>query len=123
MSGLSGVGISFGADRIYDVLNQLDLYPAHITSSVRVMFVNFGQAEAMQSAKYIAQLRGASISAELYPDAAKMKKQMSYADDNKIPYVAIIGESELENGTIALKNMISGEQQSMTIDELIQTLG
>ena len=86
------------------------------------MFVNFGQAEAMQSAKYIARLRGASISAELYPDAAKMKKQMSYADDNKIPYVAIIGESELENGTIALKNMISGEQQSLTIDELIQTL-
>ena len=123
MSGLSGVGISFGADRIYDVLNQLDLYPSHITSSVKVMFVNFGQAEAMQSAKYIARLRGASISAELYPDAAKMKKQMSYADDNNIPYVAIIGESELENGTIALKNMISGEQQSVTIDELIQTLG
>lgn len=123
MSGLSGVGISFGADRIYDVLNQLDLYPSHITSSVKVMFVNFGQAEAMQSAKYIARLRGASISAELYPDAAKMKKQMSYADDNNIPYVAIIGESELENGTIALKNMISGEQQSVTIDELIQMLG
>ena len=123
MSGLSGVGISFGADRIYDVLNQLDLYPSHITSSVKVMFVNFGQTEAMQSAKYIARLREASISAELYPDAAKMKKQMSYADDNNIPYVAIIGESELENGTIALKNMISGEQQSVTIDELIQTLG
>ena len=123
MSGLSGVGISFGADRIYDVLNQLDLYPSHITSSVKVMFVNFGQTEAMQSAKYIARLREASISAELYPDAAKMKKQMSYADDNNIPYVAIIGESELENGTIALKNMISGEQQSVTIDELIQMLG
>ena len=122
MSGLSGVGISFGADRIYDVLNQLDLYPSHITSAVKVMFVNFGQEEAMQSAKYIARLREASISAELYPDATKMKKQMSYADDNNIPFVAIIGESELQNSTITLKNMISGEQQSVTIEQLIQTL-
>lgn len=122
MPGLSGVGISFGADRIYDVLNQLDLYPNYITSSVNVLFVNFGIAESLQSAKYVSQLREAGISAELYPDCAKMKKQLSYADDNKIPYVAIIGENELKNNSITLKNMTTGQQQEISINELINTL-
>ena len=122
MSGLSGVGISFGADRIYDVLNQLNLYPEEISNTVKVIFVNFGQAEAVQSAKYIAQLRQQGISAELYPDSTKMKKQMNYANDNKIPFVAIIGETELQDGTIAVKNMNSGEQKTMSINELINAL-
>jgi histidyl-tRNA synthetase len=122
MSGLSGVGISFGADRIYDVLNQLNLYPEEISNTVKVIFVNFGQAEAVQSAKYIAQLRQQGISAELYPDSTKMKKQMNYANDNKIPFVAIIGETELHDGTIAVKNMNSGEQKTMSINELIDAL-
>lgn len=122
MSGLSGVGISFGADRIYDVLNQLNLYPKEISNTVKVIFVNFGQAEAVQSAKYIAQLRQQGISAELYPDSTKMKKQMNYANDNKIPFVAIIGETELQDGTIAVKNMNSGEQKTMSINELIDAL-
>ena len=122
MSGLSGVGISFGADRIYDVLNQLNLYPEEISNTVKVIFVNFGQTEAVQSAKYIAQLRQQGISAELYPDSTKMKKQMNYANDNKIPFVAIIGETELQDGTIAVKNMNSGEQKTMSINELIDAL-
>ena len=122
MSGLSGVGISFGADRIYDVLNQLNLYPEEISNTVKVIFVNFGQAEAVQSAKYIAQLRQQGISAELYPDSTKMKKQMNYANDNKIPFVAIIGETELQDGTIAVKNMNSGEQKTTSINELIDAL-
>ena len=122
MSGLSGVGISFGADRIYDVLNQLNLYPEEISNTVKVIFVNFGQAEAVQSAKYIAQLRQQGISAELYPDSTKMKKQMNYANDKKIPFVAIIGETELQDGTIAVKNMNSGEQKTMSINELIDAL-
>ena len=122
MSGLSGVGISFGVDRIYDVLNQLNLYPEEISNTVKVIFVNFGQAEAVQSAKYITQLRQQGISAELYPDSTKMKKQMNYANDNKIPFVAIIGETELQDGTIAVKNMNSGEQKTMSINELIDAL-
>lgn len=120
MSGLSGVGISFGADRIYDVLNQLNLYPKEIMSSVQVMFVNFGKQEAVQSLKYIHMLRQEGVCAELYPDVAKMKKQMSYANDNSIPYVAIIGENELSAGNIALKDMQSGEQKLVTIEQLIE---
>ena len=122
LPNMSGVGISFGADRIYDVLNQLNLYPEEISNTVKVIFVNFGQAEAVQSAKYIAQLRQQGISAELYPDSTKMKKQMNYANDNKIPFVAIIGETELQDGTIAVKNMNSGEQKTMSINELIDAL-
>lgn len=111
MPGLSGVGISFGADRIYDVMNQLDLYPEEISESVKVMFVNFGEAEALQSMKYVKELRDAGIAAQLYPDAAKLKKQMALADAEKIPFVAIVGESELEDGSIMLKNMVSGTQE------------
>lgn len=122
MPGLSGVGISFGADRIYDVMNQLDLYPASVSESVKVLFVNFGDAEASQGAKYVKAIREAGISAELYPDATKMKKQMSYADSEGIPFVAIIGETELAEGKIMLKDMKAGSQQLVTIEELINIL-
>ncbi len=122
MPGLSGVGISFGADRIYDVLNTLDLYPAEISGAAKVMFTNFGPAEALRSMKVMRRLRAEGISAEIYPDNAKMKKQMGRADALGIPYVAIIGETELAEGRITLKNMATGEQQSLTPDELINTL-
>ena len=123
MPGLSGVGISFGADRIYDVLNALDLYPADTMATARVMFVNFGEAEASASLGHIMALRRAGISAELYPDSSKMKKQMNYANDRKIPFVAIVGADEVENGTIALKNMVTGEQQTLTVEQVIEQLG
>lgn len=122
MPGLSGVGISFGADRIYDVMNQLNLYPEEISESVRVMFVNFGEKEALQSLKYVKALRDAGIPAQLYPDSAKLKKQLALADSEKIPFVAIVGESELADGTIMLKNMTAGTQEKMNIEELISTV-
>lgn len=122
MPGLSGVGISFGADRIYDVLNTLDLYPAEISGAAKVMFTNFGHAEALRSMEVMRRLRAEGISAEIYPDNVKMKKQMGRADALGIPYVAIIGETELAEGRITLKNMATGEQQTLTPDELINTL-
>ena len=122
MPGLSGVGISFGADRIYDVLNALDLYPADTMATAQVMFVNFGEQEAAMSLRHIMELRRAGISAELYPDSAKMKKQMNYANDRQIPYVAIVGADEVQNGTIALKNMSTGEQQTLTASQVIEQL-
>lgn len=122
VSGLSGVGISFGADRIYDVMNQLDLYPASITESVKILFVNFGEKEAMQSMKYVKDLRAAGISAELYPDNSKMKKQMAYADSEKVPYVGIVGETELNDGTIVVKNMMEGKQETLTLQQLVDML-
>lgn len=122
MPGLSGVGISFGADRIYDVMNQLDLYPAEVTCSVRVLFVNFGEREAMQAMKYVKALREAGIPAELYPDAAKLKKQMAMADCDRIPYVAFVGESELGRDSIVVKDMITGEQQVLTLSRTIELL-
>ena len=117
MPGLSGVGISFGADRIYDVLNQLDLYPADLLSGAQLLFLNMGQKETQAAMKMLAEARRAGISAEIYPDTAKMKKQMSYADAKKIPFVAIIGESEMAEGKMTLKNMTSGEQSLVTIEE------
>ena len=122
MPGLSGVGISFGADRIYDVLNQLELYPANVTQSVKVLFVNFGEKEAAEAMKIVTKLRKEGISAELYPDAAKMKKQMGYADSEKIPFVAIIGENEIADGTINLKDMTAGTQEKLTFTELAERL-
>lgn len=119
VSGLSGVGISFGADRIYDVMNQLDLYPASISESVKILFVNFGEAETMQSMKYVKSLRAAGISAEIYPDNAKMKKQMAFADSEKIPYVGIVGETELNDGTIVVKNMLDGKQETLSLQQLV----
>ena len=122
MPGLSGVGISFGADRIYDVLSELDLYPADTLATARVLFVNFGEREAAASLGHIKRLRAAGISAELYPDVAKMKKQMSYANERSTPYVAMVGENELASGTIALKDMATGEQLTLTVDEVIARL-
>ncbi|MBO5052611.1 MAG: histidine--tRNA ligase [Muribaculaceae bacterium] len=110
MTGVSGVGISFGADRIYDVLNTLDLYPESTTSATTVMFANLGDKESAKALSIASGLRKSGISAEVYPDTTKMKKQMAYADNCNIPYVAIIGSEELDNGTITLKNMKTGEQ-------------
>ena len=115
MPDVSGVGISFGADRIYDVMVGLDLFPAEIGCSTKVLFVNLGQAEAMASLCAVNTLRGAGISAELYPDSAKMKKQMEYANRRAIPYVAIIGSNELEQGVATVKNMATGEQETLPI--------
>lgn len=122
MPGLSGVGISFGADRIYDVMNQLNLYPDDITRSVKVFFVNFGDKESLQAAKYVKALREAGISAQLYPDAAKMKKQMSVANADNIPFVAFVGESELGEDAILVKDMSTGEQQRLTLAQTIELL-
>mgnify|MGYP002509412117 CR=1 FL=1 len=123
MEGVSGVGISFGADRIYDVLNALDLYPDETVAATRVLFTNFGLAEAAASMRMIKSLRAAGISAEIYPEQSKMKKQMGYADALSIPYVAIVGETELAEGKLTLKNMSTGEQRLLTLDEAMQTLG
>ena len=120
MPGLSGVGISFGADRIYDVLNQLDLYPKDSVTATQVLFINFGEKETAYCLPIINKVRARGIRAELYPDAAKMKKQMSYANAKQIPYVALAGENEINAGQITLKNMETGEQQMLTPDELIQ---
>lgn len=123
LPGVSGVGISFGADRIYDVLNALDLYPTDIAGAAKVMFTNFGTAEAAKSLEVIKELRSNGISAEIYPDNSKIKKQMGRADALGIPYVAIIGETEIANGTVTLKDMTSGEQRSISVKELIEVLG
>lgn len=122
MPGVSGVGISFGADRIYDVLNSLELYPASLLSGSKVLFLNLGEKETITSMAYIKKMRAAGIAAEIYPDSAKMKKQMGYADSRSIPYVAIIGEQELAQGKLTLKNMASGEQSLLTVDEAIAAL-
>lgn len=122
MPGLSGVGISFGADRIYDVLNTLNLYPSDTTLGTTVMFTNFGKNEAAAAMKMMKEMRAAGISAEIYPDAAKMKKQMGRADALSIPYVAIVGESELAESKLTLKNMTTGEQQLLTVDEAIRLI-
>lgn len=122
LNGVSGVGISFGADRIYDVLNTLDLYPEEAKDSTQVMFTNFGVAEAAVSMKMLKQLRKAGVAAEIYPDSAKMKKQMGYADALAIPYVAIVGETEMAQNKMMLKNMTSGEQSLVSVDEAIEII-
>jgi histidyl-tRNA synthetase len=123
MPGLSGVGISFGVDRIYDVLNALDLYPKDSLTTSRILFINFGERETAYCMPIIAKVRAAGIRAELYPDSAKMKKQMSYANAKQIPFVALAGESEMAEGKITLKNMETGEQQLLTPNELVDCLG
>ena len=122
MPGTSGVGISFGADRIYDVLNTLELYPKDTLASTKVLFVNFGEKEGAQSLQYVMKLRANGIPSEIYPDSTKMKKQMSYANDKNVSYVAMVGETEMANGTIALKCMETGEQENLAIDEVISKL-
>ena len=122
MDGLSGVGISFGADRIFDVLNALDLYPADTVASSKVLFINFGTAEAQASYRQMMRLRAAGISCELYPDTAKMKKQLNYANAKGIPFVAMIGEDEMNNGTITLRDMAASSQATCSIEEAIERL-
>ena len=123
LKNVSGVGISFGADRIFDVMNQLELFPKEGSTITQILFVNFGHTEEMHCMKLLKQLRESGINAELYPETgAKMKKQMGYADKKAIPFVALVGEAEISNGTIAVKNMESGEQTNMTITELIEKL-
>lgn len=122
MSGLSGVGISFGADRIFDVLNQLDLYPKEAVNGTQLLFVNFGNTEASYCLPLLKKTRKAGIRSELYPDAVKIKKQMGYANDKQIPFVAIIGENEMKENLILLKDMCTGEQQKITLEELIEKL-
>lgn len=122
MPGVSGVGISFGADRIFDVLNQLDLYPKDSIQNTQLLFVNFGEKEEAHILPLIGKFRQANIATEIYPESAKMKKQMTYADNNKIPFVAIIGENEMNEGKITLKNMESGEQKLVNTDECIALL-
>lgn len=119
MPGLSGVGISFGADRIYDVLNTLDLYPQNATQGTEVLFINFGEAESDYCLPIASQVRAAGISVELYPDCAKMKKQMAYANAKGIPFVVLAGESEINQGKVTLKNMLTGDQQLVSAEELI----
>jgi histidyl-tRNA synthetase len=119
MEDVSGVGISFGADRIYDVLNQLELYPETSIENTKILFVSFGQNELLYCLPWLNVLRAKGINTEIYPESAKMKKQMSYADNKRIPYVAIVGETEMNEGKVMLKNMKSGEQQLCTLDELL----
>ena len=122
MPGLSGVGISFGVDRIYDVLNALDLYPKGSLQTSKVLFINFGDKETAYCMPILAQLRKAGIRAELFPDAAKMKKQMSYANAKEIPYVALAGDNEMAKGKITLKNMLTGKQILVDTSKLIEKL-
>ena len=121
MDVVSGVGISFGADRIFDVLNQLELYPEDSLLTTQLMFVNFGEKEEAYLLPLVASVRAAGIRTEIYPEPVKMKKQMGYADAKKIPFVALVGESEMTEGKINLKNMITGEQKPVTVQELIET--
>ena len=122
LPGLSGVGISFGADRIYDVLNQLDLYPQEATSATRLLFINFGEREAAHCLKLATACRRAGIATEVYPDSVKMKKQMAYANAQQVPFVALVGETEMNEGRIALKDMLSGEQSILSLEEVIERL-
>lgn len=119
LPGLSGVGISFGADRIYDVLNALDLYPKEAVNSTQVLFINFGETETAYCMPIVGKLRQAGIRSEIFPDKAKMKKQMSYANAKNIPFVVLAGENEMAAGKVTLKNMESGEQTLVTAEELI----
>lgn len=119
MPGLSGVGISFGADRIYDVLNSLDLYPKDAVNATQLLFINFGDKETAYCMPAVAKARVAGIRTEMYPDSAKMKKQMSYANAKHIPFVALAGENEMNEGKFTLKNMETGEQKLVSAEELI----
>jgi len=119
LPGVSGVGISFGADRIYDVLAQLEAFPATTAQSTKLLFINFGQSEEKHVLQLLAKVREAGVSAEIYPEAAKMKKQMAYANSKSVSYVAMVGENEIAQNRISLKNMVTGEQKSVTLEEMI----
>ena len=122
MKNMSGVGISFGADRIFDVMNQLNAFPENTSATTRVLFVNFGEQEEAFCLQILKELRAAGINTEIYPEATKMKKQMTYADKKSIPYVALVGENEINNKIVTLKNMLTGEQESVAISKLVEKL-
>ena len=122
MPNVSGVGISFGADRIYDVLTELNLFPAELGTSTQLLFATFGEAELRYALRWATALRKEGLRVEVYPEPAKMKKQMGYADAKKIPWVAIVGGNEMESQTIMLKNMTTGEQQPQTLQDVINCL-
>jgi histidyl-tRNA synthetase len=122
MPGISGVGISFGVDRIFDVLNALDCYPKDATNGTQLLFINFGDKETAYCLPAVAKAREAGIRTEIFPDSTKMKKQMAYANAKQIPFVALAGENEMAEGKLTLKNMESGEQSLVTIDEIIKTI-
>ena len=122
MPGISGVGISFGVDRIFDVLNALDCYPSDAVNGTQLLFINFGEKETVYCLPVVAKAREAGIRTEIYPDSTKMKKQMSYANAKQIPFVALAGENEMVEGKFTLKNMFTGEQQLVVIEELIEKI-
>ena len=119
MADVSGVGISFGADRIYDVLTELNKFPSDLEQLTNALFINFGEKETEYCIRCASMMRKAGIKTEIYPDAAKMKKQMSYADTKKIPFVIFIGESEIENNTVTIKDMASGKQETIALENLV----
>ena len=118
MPDMSGVGISFGADRIYDVLTELNLFPENVSISTKVLFINFGEREMDYCLPIAKTLRDNGISTEIYPDSSKLKKQFSYADNKKIPFVIIAGEQEIENNTVKIKDMISGNEKLVSVSEI-----
>ena len=119
---MSGVGISFGADRIYDVLTELELFPLETDQGLTLLFVNFGEKEQLHCMQLVKKVREAGIDCELYPTASKLQKQMKYANDRNVAYVALVGENEINSGLIQLKDMVSGEQVSVSIDDLINRI-
>jgi histidyl-tRNA synthetase len=123
MPNVSGVGISFGADRIYDVLSELNLYPENLQSTTQLLFATFGEEELLYALRWAKVLREKGLSVEVYPEPTKMKKQMGYADAKKIPYVAIVGGDEMASGEVMLKNMLTGEQQKVSLETLMTILG
>jgi histidyl-tRNA synthetase len=122
LDGFSGVGISFGAERIYDVMEELQLFPAGTSGGLKVLFVAFDLPTHRYAFKCLGKVRAAGIAAEIYPEPVKLKKQLKYANDRDIPYVVLVGETEMQQGTLALKDMASGEQISLSVDALIQKL-
>ena len=122
LPGMSGVGVSFGADRIYDVMTELDLFPETLLAATRALFINFGAEEEKYCLKLLANLRNAGIPSEIYPDPAKLKKQMDYANRKNIPYVILVGKDEMESGLLAIKNMQSGDQKTCSPDEVVKLL-
>ena len=122
LEGISGVGISFGADRIYDVMNELNLFPAMMEATTKVMFVNFGEAEEKYCLPLLSELRDAGIPAEIFPESAKMKKQLDYANRKNIAYVILVGENEMKENKLTVKNMLTGEQSTMEWKEVMKQI-
>ena len=122
LNNVSGIGISFGLDRIYLVLEELNLFPETVLDTTKVLFINFGDSEALYAMKAIKRLRVKHINAELYPDNAKMKKQMNYANKRNLPFVVLVGEEEMKASTYTLKNMVEGSQESLNLEQLVDAL-